>query len=345
MSAPSRKGVTLIDVSVVLCILLAATAVVVPMVLQARAGARVSSCKCRLKQLGVALHNYEETHKTFPPGWVAVRGPDSGDEELSAYGWGTYVLPFMDHNALYKTIQFDAADPSFQYQAQRQPTPYAAESWSSLRCETAAGVQLLDGSSSVAEIGTATYVGNFGVGIPRLHQDSHLLRGILGCNSRVRIRDIRDGVTNVILLGERILPGNGKVWPLDELDGAFNSYWPGIPRGTNPLAIVGTVTDGELSDAEIVETGIFGMADLANRPQQLSPKLRVVNINQTAAGRSLTTHASFGRETSAGFSSYHAGGAQFLMGDASVRFLNDTTDRHVYVSLMHRNNGMPHISK
>ena len=338
MSARNRKGLTLIDVGVVLILMLVLAAVLLPMLNQTPTRSRRHQCKNNLKQIGLALHNYEETYQTFPPGWVSVRGPSSGEQESSAYGWGTYILPFMDRSGLYESIDFYSSDPSFQAQAERPPVTFAATRLPEFNCINDQGATL-DRTSSVSTIATSNYVGNFGVGLPLLHHDSDAVRGIFGCNSRTRIRDIRDGSTNVVLAGERMQPRVGQTWPIGHVDGSFNSYWAGIPRDTSPLAIVATVTDGDITESGAEDMAALNIKGKLNGFNYTPQQLRAILVNKSIAGKSLSDKTNIGREVSGGLSSYHGSGAQVLMGDASVRFVSESVDPNTYINLMRRNDG------
>ena len=69
-----KRGFTLIELLVVIAIIAILVALLLPAVQQAREAARRSTCKNSLKQIGVALHNYLETHSTFPPGITRAQG-------------------------------------------------------------------------------------------------------------------------------------------------------------------------------------------------------------------------------------------------------------------------------
>lgn len=103
MQAPScfRRGFTLIELLVVIAIIAILIALLLPAVQQAREAARRTQCKNNLKQLGLALHNYHDTHRCFPPNGVANA---SGGNTWSAQA---FILPFLDGGNLYNGINFN----------------------------------------------------------------------------------------------------------------------------------------------------------------------------------------------------------------------------------------------
>ncbi|HWL08958.1 MAG TPA: DUF1559 domain-containing protein [Planctomicrobium sp.] len=110
--ARSRKGFTLIELLVVIAIIAILIALLLPAVQQAREAARRSQCKNNLKQLGIALHNYHDTHTVFP---FATANPGGRYETVEAMPVRTnftgylMLLPFLDQSALYSQFNFNAA--------------------------------------------------------------------------------------------------------------------------------------------------------------------------------------------------------------------------------------------
>ncbi len=103
-----RRGFTLIELLVVIAIIAILIALLLPAVQQAREAARRSTCKNNLKQIGLALHNYHETHRVFPPSVASPGASSSSGIITNATGW-IMLLPYLDQATLYQQYNFDHA--------------------------------------------------------------------------------------------------------------------------------------------------------------------------------------------------------------------------------------------
>jgi prepilin-type N-terminal cleavage/methylation domain-containing protein len=107
-----RSGFTLIELLVVIAIIAVLVAILLPAVQQAREAARASQCRNNLKQWGVALHNYHETHSVFPPALLNSGRYNSpafftgSSRVLNTTGW-TLLLPYVDQVGLYNKYDFN----------------------------------------------------------------------------------------------------------------------------------------------------------------------------------------------------------------------------------------------
>src|SRR5450432_1490635 len=101
------SGFTLIELLDVIAIIAVLIALLLPAVQQAREAARRSQCKNNLKQLGLAFHNYHDTHRVFPPGSFASL---KAYPNFNTFGTGRcdsgiiQLFPFLDQAPLYNQL-------------------------------------------------------------------------------------------------------------------------------------------------------------------------------------------------------------------------------------------------
>jgi len=198
------RGFTLIELLVVIAIIAVLIALLLPAVQQAREAARRSQCKNNLKQIGLALHNYHDLHSTFPPGWVA-RGTDWGSDYCKNNGdkhqapWTVLILPQLEMTNLYD--KFDLGG-DFIVDNSIVPAPngnFATSRIPVYQCPS-------DPATSVFRA-HVDYMGIQGGGEPDCWNNGAKDRvfsrnGVLYANSVVRMRDITDGSSNTVIVGE-----------------------------------------------------------------------------------------------------------------------------------------------
>jgi len=99
----NRRGFTLLEILVSVAVVGILMALLLPAVQSARASARRATCQNQLRQLGLALHIYHDSHECFPSGSY-IKGPSLPIQ--SGWGWGAMLLPFVDAGPLYEQIDF-----------------------------------------------------------------------------------------------------------------------------------------------------------------------------------------------------------------------------------------------
>lgn len=158
-------------------------ALLLPAVQQARAAARRTQSKNNLKQLALAMHNHHAATKGFPSGSF----PNEKLKPEKCFSWQARLLPYMEQNALYESLDFE-------------------ESWDDESNSefVRTNLQVLSNPGmAAAGPGQTHYVGMAGVGEdgPELAAN-HARAGIFAHNRRTRIRDIRDGTSNTLMISE-----------------------------------------------------------------------------------------------------------------------------------------------
>ena len=208
----ARRAFTLVELLVVIAIIGILIALLLPAVQAAREAARRMSCSNNLKQIGLGLHMYHDTHKTLPPGWIAF-DPGSGQPHWfgePGWGWGARILPYMEQAALYKNlIDFNRpiTDPANAQARETEIAVYRCPSDTGEGTFTLEGGGLYVGSGSFApvQLAVGNYLGMFGTldfheTCPSGPCDGH---GTLIYQRCIRFRDMTDGLSQTFVVGER----------------------------------------------------------------------------------------------------------------------------------------------
>lgn len=209
-----RFGFTLIELLVVIAIIAILVALLLPAVQQAREAARRSSCKNNLKQIGVALHNYHDTHSCFPQGQSKKHAHCCGGN------WRVMILPQLEQKNVYEKVNFSG---NYNFAANRYGFAGGAEA---LRGHVVEGFACPSSTLNLTDTSVSNnnqrgqahhYVGvsgalNIGGGSQRNTDYGGVVRGngILGVNRHSNMRDVTDGTSNTIIVAEQSGEVNGQ---------------------------------------------------------------------------------------------------------------------------------------
>ena len=333
--SPTRcrpRGFTLIELLVVIAIIAVLIALLLPAVQQAREAARRTQCRNNLKQIGLAIHNYESSVGSFPPGRTGFPMVFSAHAQL---------LPYYDGGTLYNVIDFNTA-PTF---VEPPVLPYSQNVIAALTkvptflCPS--DLQIMPGNS----YGTTNYVVCTGSGANATAR--YIRKGdgvmmdvkLLGV---VRFRDVTDGLSNTVAVSEQIL-GNGSaaggngtgsipastppVSPTQQvlnLTAAQNDSITGTdPSPTN--CVVGAAGSWSGTRGAKWMNGHFGDT-LYNHG--LSPNSKSFDCGNNSHNAGLTAARS-----------RHVGGVHVLMCDGSSRFVSDSINLSLWQGLASRAGG------
>ncbi len=304
------RGFTLIELLVVIAIIAILVALLLPAVQQAREAARRTQCKNNLKQIGLAFHNYHDIYNTFPPGYISPIANGNATSEPSCYGWGALILPQLEQTNLFQSLNVglvalhvNASTPAGlgllqtplpMYRCPSDVGPVLNNYVSPAPAANWYNMNMFNGSGAVP-IATSNYIMVSGTGVSTTPAANPSNRAASACgpmgigfrNSKINMRDITDGTSNTLLVGER-------AWKYSQI-----TVGAGVALGFSASI------DDQSSSANVK-----------------SAAMAVIGLGYNGINWSANNQVHQTR----GFSSAHTGGAQFVLCDGSVRLISENID-------------------
>lgn len=356
------RGFTLIELLVVIAIIAVLIALLLPAVQQAREAARRADCKSKLKQIGLACHNYEQAFKVFPPGDLSANRIGGVTENATAAGVPPNnnavknhvvtltLLPYLDQAPLFK--QFDmniASGPSIH----AGNTVGIAGGWPNANTglrDKALSVYLCASDDAGTSLFSAADAQHYNTG-GNVGRTNYLpCGGSRGwsTNSGYPVRNgnrtLPNGMTNIQDFG--VFGHNGAATIATIKDGTSNVTMFGEARqglGTNTVkGIVNTDHSAAWSCYTWISNFISVHPNVTtslndNRRYHINGPRDTAGLTSggTALATTLVSHHG-GAATSA-----HTGGAHFVMADGAVRFISESIDHSLYGLINYAADGKP----
>jgi prepilin-type N-terminal cleavage/methylation domain-containing protein/prepilin-type processing-associated H-X9-DG protein len=313
--ARARNGAfTLIELLVVIAIIAVLVGLLVPAVQKVRESANRMSCQNNLKQMGLAVHNYEGTNGYYPPSTISI-----GTAASQPWSGQAFVLPFLEGDNIIKRIDFNSGYGDGINKSMYPPNGVATIKVPVLHCPSDPNNRpRMHPTSGLPEHYPLSYVFNVGrylVYNPTARQDGG---GAFGPNQRLTPSSYTDGLSNTIGMSE------GKMYTPRIHDAVLPTTVP-----SSPAAVSGSVSGGAWSPNSGHTEWVCGRAIHNGFTTTFTPNTRVprmeggveydFDVTSSREGRNQTdpTYAVITAR------SYHPTGVNGLMMDGSVRFVSN----------------------
>ena len=189
-----RPAVTLVEILVVLAILGTLAALLLPAVQKVREMANRTQCAAKLKQIGLALHNYHTVHDSLPIGFYL----NANNSRSPSLGWTAKVLPYLERDSLAGEIEqaFETDPNPFAFFGDQDQLQILRMVVADFTCPSDPRGALAAELGGGVQAGLTSYLGVSGV-------NAFSLDGVLFMDGQTAMAQITDGTSNTLMVGER----------------------------------------------------------------------------------------------------------------------------------------------
>jgi len=321
-----RRAFTLVELLVVIAIIGILVALLLPAVQAAREAGRRSSCGNNLKQFGLAIHNYHDVYKQMPRAGNNWARPHTS--------WHVAALPFIEQAALYEQLPMSAGVDNVHDFVLPDGIPLRAKEVGYARCPS-------DPSEPQWDPTTAKNV-HCPSCSPATFNNSHFLASYTGSLGSQRTPSCDGNCHPFLANAEKTCDHGNCILPQD-ISGPFGRLGPGstFSQCSDGLSQVFFVGETMAKCHDHIGGGMWHYNQMNNAHSSTSVNLNNMttcfNSQAEATGKQGVTHpqcfAKCNWNFSWGFRSAHPGGAQFLLGDGSARYVSQTIDNTTYQRL------------
>ena len=303
MTRNRRTAFTLIEVLVVIAIIGILVAMMLPAIQAAREIARRAQCSHRLSQLIIATHNYESSHRVFPPGVVHDKGPIVNTPIGYHHSWIVQLMPYIGEQNAFRAVDFSVGvyDP--------------------------ANAAVRDHAITIIECPSNDFLSAPASGYAAVYHDAEAPidvdnNGTFFLNSVISMDDVSDGLAYTLFFGDKRIRG--------DKPGSDLGWMSGTRATLRNTGIALNLTDARpVSKPQSSEDELYGILN----------EIEGEGESDETSGAAAAAANKIPKPVIGGFGSFHPSTVQFALGDGSVRGILESIDARTLKLLGNRADG------